>query len=116
MAVYPDTIAYPNNMYRIVFVRENRLDYQAAWEADDSTVFFANQRLERIQVQQYVNGAWTTTRQYDFSYSAGSTDQIHPGFAWTMGAKTTSLVGVQELNAAGAGLPSTTFKVQIPCT
>ena len=112
VAVYPDTITYPNNMYRIVFVRENRLDYQAAWEANDSTVFFANQRLERIQVQQYVNGAWTTTRQYDFSYSAGSTDQIHPGFAWTMGAKTTSLVGVQELNAAGAGLPSTTFKYE----
>jgi len=111
VAVYPDTISYPNGKYQIKFIRETRTDYQSAWEASDSKTFYSNQRLDKILVQQNTGGSnWINIRQFDLSYSAGTTNQIYPPFTWTKGGKTTTLVGVQELSGDGASaLPATTF-------
>ena len=111
VAVYPETITYPNNRYRITFQREGRTDYQSAWEANTSKTFFSNQRLNKILVQQSSDGSsWNTIRQYDFTYSASTANQIYPGFTWTKGGYTSTLVGLQELDGGGTNaLPATQF-------
>ena len=111
VAVYPETITYPNNRYQIIFQRETRTDYQEAWEDDDSKTFFSNQRLDKILVKQSLDGiTWNTVRQYDFIYSESAANQIYPGFTWTKGGYTSTLVGLQELDGGGTNaLPATQF-------
>ncbi len=111
VAVYPTSITYPNGHYHVDFVLETRSDYQTAWEANDSKVFFQYQRLDKILVKHNPSGTtWNTIRQYDFTYSAGTTNQIYPDFTWTKGARTSTLIGVQEISGDGsANLPATQF-------
>jgi RHS repeat-associated protein len=111
VAVYPTSITYPNGHYRVDFVLETRSDYQTAWEANDSKVFFQYQRLDKILIKHNPSGTtWNTIRQYDFTYSAGTSNQIYPDFTWTKGARTSTLVGVQEISGDGsANLPATQF-------
>jgi hypothetical protein len=39
MAVYPDTITYPNGNYRVVFNREEREDHKAAWVTEPDSLY-----------------------------------------------------------------------------
>ena len=111
VAVYPTSITYPNGYYRIDFVRETRSDYQTAWEANDSKIFFQYQRLDKILVKHNPSeSTWNTIRQYDFTYSDGTTNQVYPDFTWAKGGRTSTLVAVREISGDGsANLPDTQF-------
>jgi RHS repeat-associated protein len=116
VAVYPESIVYPNGLYRVSFIREGRSDYQSAWEGTNSKVFFQKFRLNKILVEHRTSTAnpWFAIRQYDFIYSNTSTNQIYPAFTWTKGGKTTTLTGVQELSGDGAtALPATQFNYSV---
>ena len=111
VAVYPETITWSNGRYRVNFVREGRTDYQSAWEDSASKTNFGKYRLNKIQIQHSTDGStWSNIRQYDFTYSAGTTNQIYPNFTWTKGQRTTTLIAVQEMSGDGAStLPANTF-------
>jgi len=110
IAVYPTSIIYPNNHYKINFPRESRSDYQTSWEGNDSKVFFQNERLDTVKIKYFTNNTWVTIRQYDFTYSAGTTNQVYPDFTWAKGGRTSTLVGVKEVSGDGsANLPATQF-------
>ena len=77
LALYPETITYPHNRYRVLFVREGRTDYDSHWWSDSAaTTFFHRYRLDKVQVQHDPDGSgsqgWTTIRAYDLSYDSGS--------------------------------------------
>ena len=113
IAVYPDTITYANAKYRIRFVRESRNDYQSGWTDNSSLVLFGRYRLNEIQIEYLPpnSGTWTLVRKYDFTYSSSITNQIMPRFKWRNITNnfTTTLVGVQEIDASGFALPATQF-------
>ncbi len=110
-AVYPATITYPNQKYRVVFTRVGgRLDYDSGWDTDNAAHFFQRSRLASIQVQKSVGGgSWLTIREYKFTYN---TEDIYPGLVWQAGGKTLTLTGVQEFGISDGSqpfLPPTTF-------
>jgi len=116
VAVYPLSILYvkdpsrAEHPYKIEFVTETRQDYQTAWEDSASKNFFQKKRLDKILVKHNPSGStWNTIRQYDFTYSTTGNDQIYPGFIWTKGSKTSTLISVQEIDKNNNLLPATTF-------
>ena len=109
VAVYPQYITYPGDTYRIFFNLEDRTDYQSAWEDEDSKTFYQVRRLSAIVIQRNVNNNWDTIKQYNFTYSSGTANQIYPGFNWTEGGFTSTLVGLQELDGEGTALPAIQF-------
>jgi hypothetical protein len=121
VAVYPDSIVYPNNRYRVVFVRENdgsgkgyRTDYDQAWNDAQSTMLYMRAKLLRIEVWQDPNGTWNSgdevlIRKYVLGYG-GSGQQIYPALTWPAGGKTPTLTSITEYGLYGTNpLPATEF-------
>jgi len=120
-AVYPSTISYAGNHYRVSFVTEARLDYSSSWESEDSLARYQNRRLKAIEMLYNPDGDAAfadsqVVRKYELSYAADTdTNLIYPDYTWTKGGKTSTLVGVQEFapgaNVAGGyrALPGYTF-------
>jgi YD repeat-containing protein len=106
IAVYPDWIEYPNHLYRIKFLRQNRTDYQFSWTQRVSRVLYGTQRLSEIQVVARTSTAdntWPITlRRYVFSYDPPDTSftPIYPSVQWNpdgnRGQKTLTLFQIQE--------------------
>jgi hypothetical protein len=117
ISVYLDTITYPHDRYRIVFVREPRDDYHGAWDNGDSRVLYMRSRLDEVRVEQDADGDQTleqVVRKYDFTYASSQFDHIFPYYDWSEdaghGYYTTTLLGVQEYGLGGtSALPATTF-------
>lgn len=111
MAVYPKYITYPNNLYRVRFVLENRSDYDTDWTYQESPVLYQLRRLNYILIEHdadfdgFESGEWI--RKYDFTYD--SSNPIFPKFTWNTGGYTSALLSVKEYGASGASLPATTF-------
>jgi RHS repeat-associated protein len=115
IAVYPDTITYPHNRYRVRFVREARSDYQDSWTITTARSLYSTQRLKEIRVEHDPGGSWsapTLVRKYAFGYAAdtATTNVIYPRFHWSHGGHTLTLISVQEISGDGSlSLPATTF-------
>jgi hypothetical protein len=101
IAIYPDTISYPNGKYLIQFWwgadehnTPNRADYDSDWTSGPSYRFFERYILDEIRVKHVPNGA--TIRQYIFNYD---TDAVYPGWTWprTNGTGTNALVGIEQI-------------------
>ncbi|MCD4671917.1 MAG: hypothetical protein K8R77_04560, partial [Anaerolineaceae bacterium] len=113
IAVYPKSITYANDHYRVFFERDNlRTDYQQSWADSNSIVLYRTGRLKKVLIQHYPeNGsAWETIRQYELSYVSGDTNLIYPHFVFSGGGRTLTLAGIQELDGDGnAYLPAVQF-------
>lgn len=106
LAVYPDTIEYPNQKYRVKFVTEARSDYRSSWLNSISKVLFGLKRLDYIAIQHQNAGAWSTVRRYDFSYAAdgSSTNVILPRFSWRGNGERTLTLTRRVISKAGSGI------------
>ena len=115
IAVYPLTITYPHNHYRIHFVPEARTDYQNSWTTTDARSLYSTQRLKEILVEHDPTGNWTAptqVRKYVFGYATdtATANVIFPRFHWSGGGHTLTLTSVQEISGDGTlSLPATTF-------
>ncbi|MFZ6027927.1 MAG: RHS repeat-associated core domain-containing protein [Chloroflexota bacterium] len=127
-AGYPVDITYPNNRYRIAFVRqEDRNDWDHAWFYDSPAAqnFFERARLTQIQVQHDADGDGTFTddplvRKYvlQYAHDLGSTP-IFSNLVWSrglsdpqnpQGGKTLTLMRIVEYGYNNAApLPATNF-------
>ena len=117
VAMYPDTIIYPNNRYRVLFIREangSRTDYDPAWNDAQSTIFYMRAKLLRIEIWQDPNGTWNSgdevmIRKYVLGYGERS-QQIYPNLTWPAGGKTPTLTSITEYGLNGTNsLPATKF-------
>ena len=112
MAIVPTAILYPENHYRIQFVRKDRTDYDTAWLDSLFYTQFDPWLLERIEVWQDPDGTWQNgddklVRKYLLGYNNGV---IFPNLTWSAGGKTPGLASITEYGLNGAGpLPATTF-------
>jgi RHS repeat-associated protein len=117
IAVYPVTIYYPNNVYRILFSLEGRNDYQQSWTTSPYKVLYGIYRLKEIFIQYDSSGTWsnpTTIRKYAFTYAdTTTTNVIYPNFHWSANdatGRTLTLVSVQEYSGDNSlSLPATSF-------
>jgi RHS repeat-associated protein len=114
VAVYPQTIVYPNNRYRILFdfstTSANRSDTDSAWNATSNYTFFLDRRLNGIRMQQDANGDGifeTLAWRYQFNYDDGT---IYPGIRWPNGGETPTLITVQRFAGSGESQPAITFE------
>jgi hypothetical protein len=104
LAVYPDTITYPNNRYRIHFILSTRTDYQTAWASTSAKALYSAHKLDSIQIEQSLDGTWGSPivlRKYQFTYTSGGSNQIYPNYTWSKGGYTLTLAGVQEFSGDG---------------
>ena len=112
-AIYPESIVYPNNRYRVWFSRTgSRTDWDNSWNDDDSLAFYDTYRLNEIQVEYDDNGdgIFGILRKYSFTYNSSSEGIIFPFYTWSHGGKTLTLKQVQEYGLGGTtSLPATTF-------
>ena len=103
VAVYPNTITYPNGHYRVEFTRASRTDYDLTWDYPYSYVQFKRSLLDEIKV-------WNDSslvRKYKLIYG---TTSIFPGVTWSAGGKTPSLTSITEFGTDGiTPLPITNF-------
>ncbi|MCP4287637.1 MAG: hypothetical protein GY792_24890, partial [Gammaproteobacteria bacterium] len=104
IAIYPMSIVYPNNMYRIVFDwgsgdppstppnTPNREDYQWEWDTEDVSVFYERFLLEQIWVEHNIavdpvnDFAPERIRTHVFTYYDDETEfaqLIYPNLPWT---------------------------------
>ena len=116
LALYPESIIYPNNQYRVWFTRNttSRTDYLNDWTYNWTRVLYERSELTEIDIQQNVNGNWsnpTIIRKYVLIYAGPGDAHIFPGnTAWANNGKTLTLLSVQEYGLNGAAsLPATTF-------
>jgi hypothetical protein len=109
IALYPDTITYPHNRYRIVFQRGSRYDYDGSWLQDSKRVLFQRYLLDYILVQHDADGSgpggWADVRKVDLTYA----QDIFTGFTWSEGWKSIAVHSIQETGLASQTRPSTTF-------
>lgn len=125
MAVYPDSIIYPNNRYRIVFTRDlnggvgTRTDYDKTWKDWlTTTTLFMQSNLKQIEVWHDPDGIWNNgdkvlIRKYVLGFGENS-QQIFPEMTWPGWTgnygKTLTLTSIKEYGLGGTNpLPATTF-------
>jgi RHS repeat-associated protein len=113
-AVYPDTITYANNRYRVKFVLEGRTDYKLSDDSDAAHHEFLKSRLKEIQILQASDqpGVYNTIiRSYHLTYAANTdTDLIFSGQEFSAGGKRSTLRSIQEFGQGNTtSLPATTF-------
>ncbi|MCP4288839.1 MAG: hypothetical protein GY792_31190, partial [Gammaproteobacteria bacterium] len=108
-AMYPAEILYPNGLYRVVFERGARNDYDSALETEGSAQFFQRSFLDKVIVQQRpdTGAPWVTIRTYDFAYNENNQD-IFPGLTWSAGGKMLTLTSVREFYG-GVVIPAPSF-------
>ena len=108
-AVYPKSIIYPNDQYRVVFDLEARQDYNTTWEGSGSLIFYEAKRLGALRIERLVGGSYQTIRRYDFAY----TPSIFPVAIWSAGQATQTLHTITESRTIGSttySLPATTYE------
>ncbi|CAG1008547.1 hypothetical protein ANRL4_03903, partial [Anaerolineae bacterium] len=125
-AAYPLDVTYPNQRYRVAFVRQQddpatqtyyRRDWAHEWLYSISAQnFFMRSRLKEIQVQHDANSNGNFSddpliRKYTLVYANDlGTMPIFPNYVWNQGGQTLTLVKIEEYGYASAGpLPATTF-------
>ena len=115
VAMYPERIIYPNNRYRVVFIRAGgRTDYDQGWEDAQSTILYMRSKLLRIEMWQDPNGSWGSgdevlIRKYVLGYGENG-QQIYPNATWPAGGKTPTLTSITEYGLNGTNsLPATEF-------
>ncbi|NUM45746.1 MAG: FG-GAP repeat protein, partial [Anaerolineales bacterium] len=118
IAIYPDTITYPNNRYQIQFwwgennnhAEPNRGDYDMTWWYDGaSTQFFQRFVLDEVRINHNEDGDSTyeqLIRKYVLAYDH---TVIYPGWQWSAGEGTLALIGLQEYGLNGNPLPGYSF-------
>lgn len=117
-AVYPETITYPDNHYRVRFTTKDRLDYD--WSSSDGTLFktYERKRLDTIVVEHNPgndNEFENIIRKYQFDYADNTSQQLWPGVVWTAGGRTNTLLKVRQFGQGGIKeLPATTFSYTVP--
>ncbi len=123
LAVYPNTVVYPNNRYRVRFVTAaDRQDYLYDWTLLWSRTPFQMGRLAEVRVEQDANGDGTfetLMRKYAFTYESDPARRVLPGVSWPYSCSTSgcqvypgelTLTRVQEYGTDGTStLPATTF-------
>ena len=88
LAIYPQSITYANNHYRIYFDRGLRTDYKDSWSDVNSKVLFSKYRLTTIWIQYQAENSpvWSDTtnslRQYGFAYGDNTSNVIYPNLTW----------------------------------
>ncbi len=114
IAVYPDTIVYPNQRYQLRFTTEPRMDYPDEWRTDAAHHLLEMQRLKYIFVEQASDAPGTygtIVRQYALTYAGAS--PIYPNYVFTgqgAGDHVSTLIKVQQYGKQLQGaLPATTF-------
>jgi RHS repeat-associated protein len=121
VAIYPDTITYANNRYRVKFERAaDRLDYVPGYYTGNWGTAFMRSRLTDIRVEQDANGDGTfetMVRKYTLTYETNLNLQIMPGLDWGASGvndwhdHTLTLKQVQEFGSGGSvSLPALTFE------
>ena len=108
IAVYPQTILYPNQQYRVSFDLETRLDYNPTWENIGSLNFYERYRLKTLRLERLGGAGFETIRRYELSYAPA----IFPGVSWGAGQATQALVAIQESRTIGAAthtLPAVSY-------
>ena len=117
-AVYPDTILYPNERYRIRFEREARYDYPAWWNNNDGIPHsYERSRLKNVLVEHSYDGlSWERVRRYEFRYAADADTSsiVFPGVRHTdangQEHRLTTLREVQQYGTTdGEAFPAYTF-------
>ena len=123
VAVYPEFIVYPNDQYRVKFVRAARTDYQTAWTATTARVLYGKYSLAEVDIEKKLTANWETSevlRRYKFTYAISdgtSNQQIYPRFQWSAAGYTLTLLGVQEFSGDNtANLPATQFSYNLNTT
>jgi RHS repeat-associated protein len=115
-AVYPSTITYSNNRYRIRFVRTARDDYENKWvDSKTSFVLFQRSLLSELLVEHDGDGDGTfeeIIRKYVFTYETDPEKLVFPNVSWSAGGKTPTLARVQEFGLNSESLPPTTFEYE----
>lgn len=109
LAIYPETITYPNNRYQVQFSWGPRLDYDLAWEDGGSTQFFYRRVLEEVLIKHDEDGGEPfeqTIRKYKLEYNEAV---IYPGWQWSAGEGTLALEHIQEYGLDDNPLPAYTF-------
>jgi len=117
-AIYPSTITYPSNRYRVSFTTTDRGDYDPS-----ELSFFNKKKLSDVTMQWDAtgSGSWQTIRSYHFTYynDAGQdvSQVIFPNYVWkgpgsgsTIDKHTLTLASIQEFGTAGGSLPAPTFQ------
>ena len=111
IAIYPDSITYPNNRYQIKFNWIQRGDFNYTWQNDTaSTRFYQRSLLGSIEIRRATNVAGIfdkVIRTYTFTYDS---TLIYPGWVWTGGEGTNALIGIQQTGVNGATLPGYSFE------
>jgi RHS repeat-associated protein len=131
ISIYLREIDYPNNIYRVLFERQARLDFDS--QCRDKFARCANdeERLSDIKIQSNPDGnsnfsSAVTVRKYQFNYNIdGNGDEIpviFPNVTWIYDifncqptssdcGLTTTLMSIKEYgyNNETSGLPPTTF-------
>ncbi len=116
--IYPDTIQYSNNRYRVKFNRVARYDYKPEWltlYASGVYKTFQKSRLSSIYVQQDADGDGTfetLIRKYMFTFCAEQSCSIFPAYVWPSlhNYRTPTLTAVREYGLGGTSyLPAYTF-------
>ena len=123
LAVYPETIVYPHNRYRVFFQRaSDRHDYRYEWVDLVSRIHYQTSRLTEVRIEQNADGQGsyeTLVRRYVFSYETNPASRIFPGTRWPYSCTSSAcseeigeltLSGVQEYGLGGtASLPAQSF-------
>ncbi|MBV6396861.1 MAG: hypothetical protein HFACDABA_02463 [Anaerolineales bacterium] len=112
--VYPQTITYPNERYRVVFERTTaRADQKSVWLNQFAfPPAFQKSLLNAVRIEQDASGtgAWSLIRKYQFNYCQSASCNIFPDLIWEEGGRTPTLVSVQEFGLGGTNsLPANTF-------
>jgi hypothetical protein len=113
VAVYPETIIYPNGRYQVRFVRNATLrnDYDGAWNDRQSTMLYQRSQLQEIGIwhDSDGNGSYEQmVRRYVLGFGENG-QQIMPGNTWPEGGQTPTLTSITEYGMDGGALPATSF-------
>ena len=105
LAIYPDTIVYANNRYRVRFYTATiggRTDYDTAWANASSVVFYKRNRLDTILIEQDADGDGISYEQVIRKYILGyEVQHLLPGVHWPAGGYNLTLTSVREYGLGG---------------
>lgn len=94
----PSKILYGN--FEILFVTAPRYDFRSSWQHYEHKVLFTRKRLDHVDIK--VNGSIVKSYLFKYATNAETSNVIYPNFIWFNGAKTSTLVSVQEVQTSGA--------------
>ncbi len=107
-AVYPESIIYPNNRYRVFFgYLSDRDDYRPWWDGLGRDFFYERRRLTTLAIQHNAVASpnppdFKTVYQYSFFYTKDNQSvldntPLFPNYTWDAGGKTLTLNGMRKI-------------------